>query len=343
MSRSPGWPLVVAGALKCAGEANADIAMRLCAIAVSSAAAIVVSLLALRLFARPLVALLSGAAYAVHPTALYETYNGLSEPLLILAVASGILLLMSDRRWVVWCGFLLLGYAGLVRPNFLVWPFAASALVAALAFRWPDWRRLAVVGTLGMVLTLAPSVVWAARNWQVCGHFPVLSTLRGQTFYGGNNAVVAKDLEYWGYWVFPNSVPGELPMSELAKTKTEYEVDVYYYKRGKSFIFANLAGMPRLCLGKLVRAYLPVPWKPSLGSWGVSAYRWVLYGLSAIGIVVLWRRLDIRYRVALGALGLVSLATVLVFWGCARFAFMMEPFLVPLAAAAVWRRERVCT
>jgi len=344
MSRSPGWPLLVAAALKCAPGADADVSMRWCAIGVNSVAAVVVALLAFRLFARPVVGLLSGAVYAVHPTALYETYNGLSEPLLILSVATGILLLLSERRWAVWVGFFLMGYAGLVRPNFLVWPIAAAVLAAAVAIRRRvDWRRLVLVGSVGLVLAFAPPLAWALRNRAICGHFPVLSTLRGQTFYGGNNPVVANDFEYWGYWVFPNAIPGETPMAELAKTKTEYEVDVYYYEQGKAYIAGHLAGMPRLCLGKLVRAYLPVPWKPSLGTLTVSAYRWLLYGLAVAGVVVLWRRTDLRYRVALGALLMTSLVTVLGFWGCARFAFGFEPFLIPLAVAAVgqgaWSRE----
>jgi len=37
---------------------------------------------------------------------------------------------------------------------------------------------------------------------------------------------------------------------------------------------------------------------------------------------------------------MTSLVTVLGFWGCARFAFGFEPFLIPLAVAAVGQRAK---
>jgi hypothetical protein len=169
----------------------------------------------------------------------------------------------------------------------------------------------------------------------VCGHFPVLSTLRGQTFYGGNNTVVAKDFKYWGYWVFPNSIPGEKPMVELAKTLTEYEVDAYYYSKGKQYIAGNPLSMPRLLIGKLVRAYVPIPWRLTRASGVVSAYRWLLYLVALIGIWGWWKHGDGTYRIVFLAIVMTNIATVLVFWGCSRFAFPLDPFLFPFAAAVV--------
>ena len=99
------------------------------------------------------------------------------------------------------------------------------------------------------------------RNYKISGEFPVLSTLRGQTFYGGNNDLVANTWRWWGYWVFPNAIPGETPMVELAEFMSEVDVDAYYTQRGKAWIRAHIAGLPRLALGKLTRAYVPVPWK----------------------------------------------------------------------------------
>jgi hypothetical protein len=51
----------------------------------------------------------------------------------------------------------------------------------------------------------------------------------------------------------------------------------------------------------------------------------------------MWSAVDVRYRVAALAMIAATFATVLWFWGCARFAFAMEPFLIPFAAAAAWR------
>jgi hypothetical protein len=169
----------------------------------------------------------------------------------------------------------------------------------------------------------------------------VLSTLRGQTFYGGNNSVVADTLEYWGYWVFPNSIPGEPPMVELAQTMSEYEVDAYYYNRGLGYLRAHLFQAPRLLLGKLIRAYVPMPWKASWGAYAVGVYRVVLYLAAVFGFAWLWRGLDRRYGLVLGAMLWTNALTVLLFWGCARFAFPLDPFLLPAAGFAAERLARV--
>ncbi len=239
----------------------------------------------------------------------------------------------------------------------------------ALHFR----RGLVVAGCL--VLFYAPVAGWITRNYRVCGH-PAISTLKGQTIYGGNNELVANDLNWWGYWVFPNSIPGEMPMHELAKTMSEYEVDKYYTQKAAKYAKENWFSYPRLLLGKLVRAYVPIPWKPSYGSYAVSAYRWLLYLLVVLGLVkcsaplhgasvpagrecsipdearrVETPRSEVQprttllpisgFRFQVSALLLTNLAAVLVFWGNARFAFSLEPFFLPIAAMAfVGRAER---
>jgi len=162
-----------------------------------------------------------------------------------------------------------------------------------------------------------------------------MSTIRGQTFYGGNNEVVAKDLEMWGYWIFPDSVPGETPMRELASTKSEYEVDDYYFRKGTAFVERNIRDMPRLWLGKMIRAFVPIPWKFSLGSWAVCVFRWLIYIGVLLGLCIGWRGVPRAYNTFLLSTVAVTVVTVLGFWGCGRFAFAMEPFLLPIAGAGV--------
>lgn len=348
MSRSPGWPFVVSLALRCAPSTSPDLIMRCLALALNSLVAILVFLLTKRLIGRQSVALLAGLGYAIHPVALSLAYEGASEPLFVFAVLGGVLLLLRDRVSSVRCqggegggqvsGFILLGLACLVRPNFLPWiVFFACLLVwrqPIFPFRFP---LFSLRSALCALLFLAPSFLWAVRNYQVCGHFPVLSTLRGQTFYGGNNPTVAEWGKYWGYWVFPNAIPGEKTMAELATTLTEYEVDEYYTSKGKRYLGENLQAMPRLLAGKLVRAYAPVPWTLTWGSGAVSAFRWCLYLVAAVGIWRLWRETDNLYKAIFGAMVLANVTTVLVFWGCARFAFPLDPFLLPFAAATLVR------
>lgn len=339
MTRLPGWPLAMAGVFWLFPNADRDVTMRITAIVVNSAAAVVVGLLAFRLFGRPATGLLAGIVYAVHPTGIYSAYTGLSEPLFALTMAGGVLLLLSHRPVTAIAGFALVGYACLVRPNYLLWGALAVAVVAWLVWRGSMslGRKTMAIGLVGLAITTLPALGWAWRNHGVCGHFPVLSTIQGQTFYGGNNEVVAARGRYWGYWVFPDQIPGEKPMASLAGSKSEYEVNRYYQQRGSEFIKEHPSAMPMLWVGKLVRTFVPIPWNVTVETLAVSAYRWLFYIAAAIGVVLLWRTVDVRYRAALLAMFGATVATVLWFWGCARFAFAFEPFLIPFAAALVWR------
>ncbi|MEI6169175.1 MAG: hypothetical protein WCS52_18490 [bacterium] len=243
-------------------------------------------------------------------------------------------------------GFLLLGLSCLVRPSFILWIGFVGVIVIGywlwvigrkmknFILSWPVVCSL-LSGVFCVVLFLAPSFLWAVRNYHVCKHFPVLSTLRGQTFYGGNNPVVAGTREYWGYWVFPNNIPGEKTMYELSRTKSEYEVDAYYFEKGKTFVKEHWRNMPLLLLGKIVRAYVPVPWKFSWAAMMVAVFRCGLYILAGLGLWFLWGKLDVYFKIILTAIIATNLALVLTFYGYNRFAFEVDPFLIPFAGASL--------
>lgn len=336
MSRSPGWPFAVSLVLRSFPEAVPDVMMRLLNMGINCAVALLMYGLARRVAGRTVVAVWAGVLYAVHPVALYLAYEGASEPSFVLLVAAGLLLMMRQDRWS-WVGIVLLGVACLVRANFVLWIVVFAGVM--LLWRWRSllagrWVR---PGVVALFLFLLPPGLWAVRNYQVCGDFPVFSTLRGQTLYGGNNPVVANELEYWGYWVFPDGIPGEVAMSRLAETRSEYQVDCYYYTRGVQYIRENWFSMPRLILGKLIRAYVPVPWKPNRGTYVICLFRWFLYGCACAGLWLLGAGRLRVYLVLLVSMMIVNLLTVAMFWGCTRFSFAVEAFLVPLAAIAVAR------
>lgn len=337
MSRSPAWPFVISLAMRLVPSVSPDLVMRVLSLVLNAWVAVMLASLAFKLTRQNTVAVISGLAYAIHPTALYLAYGGESEIIFLILALGGTHLLLSTGRWR-WLGFLLLGTACLARANFILWIIAFTGLTAVYMwrFRSPISRRWFWQGALAVALFLLPPMIWAGRNYQICKHFPVFSTLRGQTFYGGNNSVVANDLEFWGYWVFPNSIPGEIPMSKLAETKSEYEVDCYYYNLGQQYIRQQWFSMPRLFLGKLIRAYVPMPWKPSWGSYAVSAYRGILYVFAGVGLCVMGLRIGRIYGMVLWAMVLTNVVTVLMFWGCGRFAFAVEPFLLPFAVKAFW-------
>ncbi len=342
MRRLPGWPFAASLVLRFCPAGSPDGTMRMLAILINALTAGLLGLMTILTFRRPLAGALTGLAYAVHPTSLHEAYQGLSEPLFLALVAGGVCLLLRPGLRARACGAFILGCSCLVRTNFILWIAFAGVLLGVHAARnrlRATRRDLATVLVCAVLFGLPP-LAWAARNYAVCRHFPVFSTLRGQTFYGGNNEVVANTLEHWGYWVFPNLVPGESPMGALADTMSEYEVDVYYYEKGKAYVRANWFAVPRLWLGKIVRAYVPIPWKPSWGSYAVSAYRWLLYLGAIWGMAAVWRKTEPMYRTAVLAMLLTSVATVVLFWGCARFAFAVEPFLLPFAAMVVAEKCR---
>jgi len=259
----------------------------------------------------------------------------------------------------IFLGFFIMGCAVLVRPNFITWIGFVGILVMGYSLfgngkenigeshiftptnnKQPIpnnslLSRSTVYCLLFATLFLLPPTLWAIRNYHVCGKFPVLSTLRGQTFYGGNNSVVSDSFKWWGYWVFPNSIPGEPTMYSLSRTMTEQQVDDYYFTRGKDWIRSHKLEMPRLIVGKLVRAYVPIPWKISAKSVLVAGCRWMLYVASLAGLLMAWRAMSPALKVVLICMALSNLLTVVIFWGCARFAFELDPFLIPFAALAV--------
>ena len=339
MRRMPGWPIVTAAAIKLSPGVSPHVTARVTGLLINALAAVALAGLTLRLLRQTIPALLTGLAYAANPGALSYADSGLAEPLFILLAVVGTLLIVQQQALQRLSGFLVLGLAVLVRANFILWIvfFGLISVVVLWRTERKDWLpRLCVLAVAG-ALFLLPPLLWAARNYQLCGKFPVFSALRGQTFYGGNNPVVADDFHYWGFWIFPNSIPGETPMVELARTMSDHEVDAYYYAKGKAYIRSHLAGMPKLWVGKLVRAYVPIPWSHSVGSMVVSLYRLGIYAFLFVGVGAVWRRVGVPYQMALVAMLLTNLATVLVFYGYSRFAFAVEPMYLPFASAGIQR------
>jgi len=343
MQRLPGWPFLLSVVFKLIPGVAPAVLMRITALSVNALNAVLIGLLTWRLFRSLLPSLIAFLLYVVHPTAMVCAYDGLSEPLFITLCVAGILCTQAGalddyrRPLLAFTGFLLLGLSVLVRANFLLWIgflFLGLVVRGMRDRRLPGARELAVLAA-GAIIFLLPPMLWAARNHRVCGDFPFLSTLRGQTFYGGNNEIVAGQKKFWGYWVFPDQIPGETTMWNLSRTMSAYEVDVYYTNKGKTFVRDNLLGMPKLELGKLVRAYVPLPWNPSLRSCALAAFRWALYIGLVLGLACAWGRLDRVGRMSLVAVGLTNVATVLIFYGYTRFAFVIEPFYLPFVGVAV--------
>jgi len=378
MQRMPLWPLVQLPLQLVFPETWLPAAVRCLCGLLHGVFSLLIAQITLRLFDHRLAALFSGLLCAVHPYLIEIASKGLSEPLFLALVAGGMLLLIDAQGQgsggkgqesvggsqgtvqgltlrgcrpgaVVYLAAFLLGLACLVRANFILFPvflgfavFSLRSSVSCLRSAVCSLRSAVFPRLLALLLFYLPISVWVVRNAFVGGDFPVISTLRGQTFYGGNNPVVANRLDDWGYWVFPNAVEGEIPLSELSKTMGELDVDRYYMRKGMAYISGHFFEMPRLLLGKLIRAYVPLPWKPGVLPYAAGLYRLMVNLLGLIGVCLMWRRCP-RWLPLAAALLLTNIATVLVFWGCGRFAMETEPLvLLPFAGGLLGGRIHGC-
>lgn len=340
LSRSPGWPFAVSLALRVFKPSNPDGAMRLLNIVLHAAGAALTFVLAFRVTGKITSAAIAALIIGAHPVGLYLADEGASEPLFVVLVIAATLLMLW-KPVTESAGFLALGTAALVRPNLILFAIFWPAILFLQCFAAAKKGKPCVHDSCAafaakiaacIFLFLLPSGIWVLRNYKASGRFPALGSLQGQTFYGANNHLVASTWRYWGYWVFPDSLPGEPSMRALAATKTEMEINDYYMERGMKYIRANFHVLPRLLCGKLVRAYVPIPWKWSMETAFVALFRWVFYTLAAWGVLRLWRTLDAGYRTIFLAHALTNLTSVLIFWGCARFAYPMDPLLSPFVS-----------
>jgi len=203
-----------------------------------------------------------------------------------------------------------------------------------------NWARCAILCFLAMM----PPGLWVLRNYSASGHFPVISALEGETLYGSNNDVVANDLGAWGYWIVPNAIPGETAKPVLgAILRDDVQLNDYYHDKAITWVRGHLSSIPRLVLGKFIRAFAPIPWVPLVPSYVAFSARFLLYVFAALFLPFWWRGIDRRYLLALAGMTLVHLWTTAVYYGCFRFTHcFVEILLVPCIAVGVqqWLADR---
>lgn len=122
-------------------------------------------------------AIVAGALWALHPGLVDRDCQFMTESLFIsLGVFAVYLSLCGPRGWQGWllCGFCL-GFAGLVRP------LAVLYLPAVIPFLWRSQDRRWLASAIVIVLTVAPSLGWCARNAAVGNGFR-LTTVGDMTF-----------------------------------------------------------------------------------------------------------------------------------------------------------------
>jgi len=210
---------------------------------------------------------------------------------------------------------LAMGYAVLTRPfAILCLPLLAIVLI---------WKRLspAVIAACAVfcAVTLAVTLSWSWRNFEV-QHAPVLATTNGgSTFYGGNNDVVLHSPKFYGGWLPTAELPGgaifKAAPSEVARDHEEWTY-------GENWVKGHLAAMPLLVVMKLARFWLP---EVSSGNRMYVLLDLVTY--TPYLLLIIWaaitgirtRQLLTREWAVIHAAFAATLITAVVFWGSPRF------------------------
>ena len=271
---------------------------------------------------------LTGVLNAIYlPHAYFATYY-LSENLYIPLIAFGLWCCVRFAKggsigWIVLAGAVL-GYATLTRPGTILMLPLIPAAYLVYDLRSRAFRPVAYAAyCVAFVAVLFP---WMWRNHEVHGHWVLVATNGGSTFWGANNDRVLYETKHLGYWL-PTT---QLPNRDLVEAApNEYEHDQVEWKLGKDWVRANLSSMPKLVLFKLARMW----WLPDYGV-GLRWLRIVSYtpffALFALYAVrCLWRSSNWTVSWAiLHASTLVLLATVVIFFGEPRFRDAQTPVLM---------------
>jgi len=245
------------------------------------------------------------------------------------------------RRWGI--GGLILGLSAIARPTILVFGWLVVLwIVGVRGNTEPLSRRLrwAACYVLGSLLVITPVTV---RNAVVGGDFVPIASQGGINFYLGNNphasgwSATSPEIgrDWWGG--FDDAV--RIAEEESGRELRPSEVSRYWTRRGLEFWFERPAEAFRLGLRKLFFFW----GSAELGnnrdieffrqeSWVLRflpfSFGW-LVPLAILGALVGGRRRD---RFLLTSFVVLYMATVVLFFVCARFRMPVVPVLAILAS-----------
>lgn len=325
VGRAPLWPLVVSIFIRVFPDANSNALIRYVGLIFNVLNSIILYLLARKFYSNRKFCLAAAMLYSLHPTALFLAEQGLSEIIFVTLVILATLIFLNKGKSQLFAMFIW-GLATLVRSNFVLFGpiFFAINLIFTRSFKIKQLILYVFVFSL-------PACLWIARNYNATGHFPIFSSIRGETFYGSHNHMTFYTLERFGYWIFPDLIPGETKKAELASKFNEIELDKYYFERGKVYLKEHISDFPRLIYGKITRSLIPIPWVADYKTAVVCLYRFLLYLVSFLSILQLIKQKDFEYLTILCSFFVCNIITILTFYGSMRFAFAFEPSLLPIA------------
>ncbi len=341
--RSPGWPVIMSVPFRILPDRWHWRTAQVVSICCDGMNAVLISILVLALGGSGAVALVGGILYAVNPVlagiAITLCRDSIGFTFLLLFI---ITVRMIDKKGLSFIKIavagLLLGCACMIRTNWLI-----IAPVTALGFMWIGRRQITRTIIMLMLYTFCvclPVAPWLIRNAIQFDRFPLFGAGGGETLWGGNNDLSAEvGGQCWGYFVFPNKIPGAPSMRSLAETMSELEVDAYYQEKGKKWLSNNRSKLPGLLLGKFLRAYIPIPRTRGVIVLAGSAYRWMIYLLAVLGGWIYWRKKSFvespHLFITVIAVCIAQLFTVLMFCGYFRYVLASELLLVVPAGYAI--------
>ena len=188
---------------------NSVVPIRILQCILSAATVIFVFLLGNNIFDSR-TAWLAAIGFALYPTAIYFSYELLTETLYVFllfafAVMSCAVLISKTPSWETALGTgLVIGLMALTRPTIL---FFAPFFGLWLLIVFPSLLRAVGVGACvlaGIAVVVGP---WTIRNYFVHDEFVLISPVAWTVFLSGNNRVVATDPAYAGDSIWYSKVP----------------------------------------------------------------------------------------------------------------------------------------
>ena len=334
--RAPGYPFLLAAVYRTIGDYPSVVYVLNCLL---GAFACVLAYLLAREFFRDDLARLTGVLASLCLGHIYFATNYLSEnlfvPCLCLAVWLMVRYVKGGPIWLVGLAGVLMGYATLTRPMAILLLLLLPVVLAIYEFRTQRWP---FVSSFIFVTTFMSVVLpWTYRNYAVHGHFVLVATNGGSTFYGSNNdrSVDLNRPRDLGYWFSTT----ELPYRQLIDEQpNEWAHDQMEWKLGKDWLREHPLKIPQLLLFKSLRLW----WIPDFDAGRfyyvlrVAAYA-PYFLLMLFGAVRVFQSRDFwtpPWLVVHAAI-LATILTALIFFGEPRFRDANAPLLMLYATLGV--------
>jgi 4-amino-4-deoxy-L-arabinose transferase-like glycosyltransferase len=335
--RSPGPSLLFAAVYRVIGHRLAPIRVLNCLL--SALCCLLIVAIGRRCFDEN-TGLIAATIWAMWPVSIFLSGGIVSDHLatLVLLALVVVALKFADKPTLTAALVtgLVLGINLLVHPSrlFLLPMFGLWVLIQF----WGSWKSFAFAATIPLValLVLAP---WIVRNQRVFHRFIPFSTMGGSVLLQGNNRIVATDPEYLGYNVWDTAIPEY--KDALIAPNDEFGRDSVAKKLAKEWIGTHRDRWIPMAIAKIRRGWTPFlqPHTPLSQRLGMLVAWGPILLLLIIGFVPSLLRF-LRAREPgwlLHAVILHMVALDVVFFGLARYRYVVEPYCVLIAVATVVR------